>query len=342
VTTTQLQTWLLTIHESLTRVVAIINGKGGVGKTSITANVGGELADRGLKVLVMDCDLSGNLRLDLGYDEHPGNDFGKSIVQAIMGGLPLKVIQDVRPNLDVVPGGRALKMVNKLASDESFAEELEGGSVGTAFAAALARTVTEGEYDMVLIDCAPGNPELQEMVLTASRYVLIPTKSDPGGWDGLKGVGPLVKRVRQNNPLLTYLGIVLFGHSPSATRVLENTKAQLSEVTETVPFFDSYIRHSAATAHDTRLRGQLARELSRDARTLARERDKALKRAAELKAQRNEVGDDLSNVIEDAPMVSSVAGVSGDVADDYAGLGREIVKRIAAEEKKAAAAAEEK
>lgn len=341
-TTTQLQTWFLTILASLTRVVAFINGKGGAGKTSLTANVGGELADRGLKVLLMDCDLSGNLSLDLGYQGHADNDNGKSIVKAVMAGAPLKVIKNVRPNLDVVPGGRALQMVQKLAEDEALSQSVEGGSVGRAFAAALARTVVEGEYDIVLIDGPPGNPELQEMVLTASRYVVVPTKSDPAGWGGLKGVGPLVKKVREVNPFLTYLGIVLFGHGIGATRVMQNTKAALSEVSGTIPFFDSFIRHSEATAQDTRVRGQLARELSRDAKTLSRERSKALKRAADLKTQREETGDDLSNVLEDVPVLSSVAGVSGDVADDYAGVGRELVKRIAAEEKKAASAAEEK
>ena len=53
-------------REHLTRVIAVVNGKGGVLKTSLTANVGGQLARRGFAVLLVDLDVSGNLKLDLG------------------------------------------------------------------------------------------------------------------------------------------------------------------------------------------------------------------------------------------------------------------------------------
>lgn len=306
--------------ERLARVIAVINGKGGVGKSSITANVGGEMAAGGLRVLLVDTDLSGNLGLDLGYITDTANDKGKGIVQAVWGTGELTILRDVRENLDVIPGGKALALISKISGDSGVSADLPGGSVGTAFAEALAAVA--GDYHVILIDCAPGNPELQDMALTASRYILIPSKTDPASWDGLRGVGPQVKKARETNPMLTYLGVVLFGHSPSASRVLRATLARLDEVADTVPMLESYIRHSAAAAHDCRLRGQLARELAKDAKAVNKERH-----AAVLAAWKNK---DEANVIA---LPTGLAGSADDVAGDYERLTREVLTRIAASEK---------
>lgn len=318
--------------ERLSRVIAVINGKGGAGKTSITANMGGEMAAGGLRVLLVDTDLSGNLGIALGYIANPGNDKGKGIVQAVWSGGDLTALRDVRENLDVIPGGGALKLISKISGDSAMASELTGGAVGTAFAEALARIIEANDYDVVLIDCAPGNPELQDMALTAARYVLVPTKTDPYGWDGLLGIGPQVKKVREANPLITYLGVVLFAHNPAATRVYKITRARLDEVSETLPVFDTFIRHSNATALDAPMRGQLARELARDASAINTERRNAF---FAMKKQERMDGSEQSNVIE---MPSALSGSADDVAGDYERLARDVLTRIAAAEKQTAAA----
>ena len=61
----------------LSRVVSLANGKGGVGKTSLTANLAGEFAREGSRTLVVDLDVSGNLKLDLGLVGHEGDDPGR-------------------------------------------------------------------------------------------------------------------------------------------------------------------------------------------------------------------------------------------------------------------------
>lgn len=98
------------------------------------------------------------------------------------------------------------------------AQELPGGEVPQAFAAKLAALAAG--YDLVLLVCSTGNPVLQVMALAATRYLLIPTKTDAAGWDGLRMVGPRVKKARRNNPRLTFLGGVLFAHQTNATRVV--------------------------------------------------------------------------------------------------------------------------
>lgn len=304
--------------ERLSRVCAVINGKGGVGKTSVTANVAGQLAMHGYRVLAVDLDLSGNLNLDLGYHSNEQDDAGKGLVEAIWDSKPLHVIQDVRPGLDVIPGGRHLEMLAAI-SQTSMAQHLPGGGVPTAFAAQLAELVddTDDPYDLVLLDCAPGNPVLQDMALMATRYVLIPTKTDAAGWDGLRMVGPRVKKARKENPSLAYLGVVLFGHQTNATRILRSTRARLSEVGDTVPLLEAHIRHSETAAHDSRRRGQLAHELARDVTASGRER------LAALRTRRS------GNVIE---LPEALSRSADSLADDYAKLTREVLLRINAAE----------
>lgn len=309
-----------TDYDALSRVVAVINGKGGVLKTSIVSNVGGCLARSGMRVLTIDLDISGNLKLDLGMVGSELDDSGKGIVDAIWTGTPLPIARDVRPNLDMIFGGRALEMLSKLAQS-TMAEELPTGSVAAEFAARLGEVAED--YDLILLDCPPGNPELQDLALAATRWVLIPSKTDEGSWDGLLGVGPRVKRARKSNPELQYLGVVLTAHNPSATRVYRNTRVRLEEVSETLPLLDTVIRHSETTAHDTRQRGQLAHELAKDAGE-----SKALRlQALRTRGRGGEAG------APDLP--AALSGTADSVAGDYTRLAQEICDRISAAEQSA-------
>lgn len=304
-------------REALSRVVAVINGKGGVLKTSVTANVAGCLASAGMHVLAIDLDVSGNLKLDLGLVGEPSDDLGKGVVDAVWTGTPLPIVRDVRPGLDFVFGGRALEMLGQLAKSTS-AEDLPSGSVPLEFARRLADVAED--YDLVLLDCPPGNGDLQDMALAATRWVLIPTKTDQASWDGLLGVGPRVKRARRTNSSLGYLGVVVTAHNPAATRVQRNTRERLAEVGETVPLLETYIRHSETAAHDCRSRGQLAHELARDA---------SASKAQRLEALSLRRRDSTSNVIA---LPTALSGSADSLSGDYRRLAREICDRIAAAE----------
>jgi cellulose biosynthesis protein BcsQ len=305
----------------LSRVVAVANGKGGVFKTSIVANVGGHLANLGMRVLVIDLDTSGNLKLDLGLAESPENDSGKSILDAVWSGSPLKVVKDVRPDLDFVFGGRALKMLPTFATSD-MAEDLPTGSVSGEFAARVGEIADD--YDLILIDCPPNNVELQDTGLAAACWVLIPTKTDPGSWDGLLEIGPRVRRARANNPAIKYLGVVVTGHNPSATRIWKATEERLREVEATAPLLKTVIRHSETTAHDCRLRGQLAHELARDASASQKMRLLA------LRSRRPTANSAVSEAtpVPVTPMPGALSGTANSVAGDYAKLAAEICALI--------------
>ncbi len=130
-------------------------------------------------------------------------------------------------------------------------------------------------------------------------------------------VGPRVRKARELNPALTYLGAVLFAHSINAKRVLRNTQARLAEVGDRVPLFDTFIRHSETAAHDCRSRGQLAHELAVDA---------TKNRGERLQALRDRRSGDTT------VLPQSLSGSADNLAGDYEQLTREILQRIRAHE----------
>lgn len=314
-------------YGALSRVVAVMNGKGGVLKTSLVANVGGWLAASGMRILLVDLDVQGNLKFDLGLVGSDQDDAGKSIVDAVWTGDPLKVIPAVRPNLDFVFGGRALEMLTSLTYS-SLADGFTGGGVPAAFAHRLSQVAAD--YDLVLLDCPPGSGEVQDMALRASRWVLVPTKTDDGSLDGLRAVGPRVAKARRENPALDWLGVVVTAHNTSAKRILRDTLDTLAEVADKLPPFDTVIRHSEATARDCRSRGQLAHELAATWKESgAGERFKAL--AARERMQRSD------NVIY-LEVPAALSETSGPLAADYAKLANEMCNRITAAETATSAA----
>lgn len=307
----------------LDRVVTVISGKGGVLKTSIVANVGGWMALAGLRVLLVDVDVSGNLAPDLGVPDDR-LDQGKGLVDGVWYGTALPVLRDVRPRLDVVQGGRGLELLGQMSRSAS-ADDLQEGSVPQAFRARLGELDAAEQYDLVLIDTPPGNGELQDMALAAARWVVVPTLTDQRSLDALRLVGPRVKRARQDNPQLNYLGVVITRHKPAAERVYANVVEQLAAVADTLPRFSTFIRESEAAAHDCRRRSQLAHEVGTDAATLTSQRLQA------LSARRG-----AGNVIT---LPSALSSVADSLGADYQALTQEIVDRISRAEQPPAAQA---
>jgi len=239
-------------------VIALANNKGGAGKSTITANLAGALADRGHKVLVLDIDLSGDLRVAFGIDNHELNDEGTSLVDAILDpSAPLPVIvEGIRPGIDWIPGGMQIWHLVQAQIREDF-------PIATRFAEVLAEI--SGDYDYVLLDCPPSNPPLQEMVLAATRWLMVPARPDPTNWAGLQKIGPVVRHVRQwYNPHLAWLGVVIFGMPAGASRITRITLDYLGAASGTVPVLNSTIRYQSAAALGGQVNGRLAAELAAD------------------------------------------------------------------------------
>jgi chromosome partitioning protein len=192
--------------EDALKVISMINDKGGVGKTTLTANLGAGLAARGKSVLLIDLDPQASLTLsfftqnewlrDLLPDKtikewYDGVDTtaGKPLAQLIT--TPPRLMQILAPtggNLDLIGAHRDLGDVDvglaaRLMQDQSkfFAvhERLRVGLTEPEFAS----------YDVVLIDCAPNFGMLARTAIAASDLLVVPTRPDYLSTTGLDSLG---------------------------------------------------------------------------------------------------------------------------------------------------------
>ena len=165
---------------ALARVIAIVNDKGGVGKTSIAANLAGQFAGAGYRCLLIDLNRQANLADDLGYRGSDVDDQGAGLLGSVLAGIPLAPALDVRPQLDVVCGGARLEdltpiMVSRLQHRGRKAFRVLGDVLAPIAA----------DYEVVFIDCPPESTILSDLALATARWVLMPTKSDVGGLVGM-------------------------------------------------------------------------------------------------------------------------------------------------------------
>jgi len=167
------------------RTIAVVNQKGGVGKTTTTLNLGHALALAGRTVLVVDLDPQSHLGASLGqHDGAPGLD------AVLLEGRPLaEVMVPARPGLWLVPAGARLGEV----------EHLSGGGVsrGQRLRAALAALPNPPE--LVLVDCPPAAGLLVVNALLACDEVLVPVA---GEFLALNGVSQLVRILRSVEALV--------------------------------------------------------------------------------------------------------------------------------------------
>lgn len=297
-------------RESLSRVVAIANGKGGVGKTSIATSLAGLAAAGGYKILLVDLDPQGNVGEDLGYTGAGQGDEGLGLVQSIIAGSALQVsLRQVRDGVDVICGGEKLDDLAGVL----LGRHLRGSAVADLLAQPLAELVNANEYDLVVVDCPPGEPNLQLLALGAARWLVIPTRGDAASLKGMMRIAQRMVEARTRNPDLDLLGVVLFDIAAAATRIRREIGHEITEALgQVAPLFNTTIRHSVA-AMDARRRGLLIHE-----------------HAAQIDG-----GEPFWKALKDGRRPVS-AGSAPALAGDYAALAHEILTRIAALEDSAA------
>ncbi|BDZ44047.1 chromosome partitioning ATPase (plasmid) [Paraoerskovia sediminicola] len=291
----------------LDRVIAVINGKGGVGKTTIAANVAGLLAKSGYRVLAVDMDPQGNLGLDLGYSGGERDDDGQSLATALtFRGGNVEVARGIRENLDVMVGGSELHHAQAALA----ANNRKRDDPREALASLLAPIAAD--YDLILIDCPPGGDALQQAAITAARWAIVPAKVDAGSERGLREVADRLEAVLDLNPDLDLLGVALFAVDTSATRVQHEARNMIAEsVGDPDVLFRATIRHSSAVAQAVRTRGLLVHELEDEVRAAP----------PWWKIRRGEATDGAGG-----PRTAT------SVADDFHALTMEIVERLSAGE----------
>jgi chromosome partitioning protein len=190
-----------------TRIIAVANQKGGVGKTTTVINLGTALADMGRKVLIVDCDPQANATSGVGIER--GSPV-KTIYDVIVLGQPLA---DARlptaiPNLEIVPSDVALAG----SEIELVAMPRREMRLHYAFGA------LDGSEDYVLLDCPPSLGLLTVNAVVAAQSLLIPLQCE---YFALEGLGLLTHTIdllrRELNAALVVDGIVLTLFDPRLT-----------------------------------------------------------------------------------------------------------------------------
>lgn len=178
------------------KIIAVVNQKGGVGKTTTTINVAAQLADAKRSVLLFDLDPQGNATSGLGLPK----EHAASTYDLLCGDVQLaSIVQQTH-----VPGVFAMPAHANLAGAEVELVSQERREF------ALKRALETANYDIILIDCPPSLGLLTINALTAAQSVLIPVQAEYYALEGLSQLLNTVQAVRSStNPHLELLGIVL-------------------------------------------------------------------------------------------------------------------------------------
>src|SRR6201988_1065345 len=184
----------------MSRVIAIANQKGGVGKTTTAVNLAASLAAAERKTLLIDADPQGNSTSGVGIER---DRIRKSLYESLIDGASLTQARFPHvhfPYLDVIPAtqdlvGAELELVNQSARETRMREALQS---------------VRDQYGYVIIDCPPSLGLLTLNMLTAADSVIIPIQCEYYALEGLSQLLNTVKLVQRNfNPALAIEGVLL-------------------------------------------------------------------------------------------------------------------------------------
>ena len=183
----------------MTSVIAVVNQKGGVGKTTTTVNLGAALGLLGLRVLVIDLDPQGNCSSSFGVDKESVAQhayhllLGHATLSDVLLGTEVEGVSLVPTNTDLA--GAEIELVTEMGRESRLKE-------------ALAPHLSA--YDVVLMDCPPSLGLITLNALTASTGVLVPLQCE---YFALEGVSQLLKTLElvqaRINPSVSLAGVVL-------------------------------------------------------------------------------------------------------------------------------------
>jgi chromosome partitioning protein len=184
------------------RIIALMNQKGGVGKTTTTVNLGAALAEMGKKVCLIDLDPQAHLTINYGVE--PSSQI-VSLYNVLVEERPfVEALHRVEPNIALVPSSidlaaAEIELVAVLGRESILKKRIEAAQAAGAF-----------DFDFVLLDCPPSLGLLTINALAVAGEVLVPMQPH---FLALQGVGKLLETIalvsRRMNPNLKVTGIVL-------------------------------------------------------------------------------------------------------------------------------------
>lgn len=183
----------------MSRIIALVNQKGGVGKSTTAVNLGAALAVQGQKVLIVDCDPQGNTTTGFGIDKaRLQTDVYDLLMQQastddVIVGSEIDGLQLIPATINLA--GAEIELVSALSRETRLRQAI---------------VPIAPQYDYVLIDCPPSLGLLTINALTAAEEIIIPVQAEYYALEGLSQLTAVVRRVREAlNPTLHVSGVLV-------------------------------------------------------------------------------------------------------------------------------------
>lgn len=229
------------------KIIALVNQKGGVGKTTTSINLSASLGVLGKKVLLVDLDSQGNSTTGVGISK---SSHEKSIYDLLMGRATLNevIVKTEFKNLYIIPAsinlaGADIELMEKSRMDHSF---------NKSFQLKKALEMAKDTFDYIIIDCPPSLGILTTNALTAAHSVIIPVQCEFFALEGITQLLQSILMAQKNlNPTLDIEGVLLTmldSRTILGLEVVEEIKAYFKEkVYDTI--IPRLIRLSEAPSH---------------------------------------------------------------------------------------------
>ena len=221
------------------RTIAVVNQKGGVGKTTTAVNLTAALTELGLKVLLCDFDPQANATSGLGVDKRKAKF---SVYDVVINDVPAQQAIVHTKFGDVLPSsadlaGAAVELISSDHREQQLRRSLEA---------------VKGQYDVILIDCPPSLEMLTLNGLAAADSILIPVQCEYYALEGLSDLMTTLRIVKKRiNPTLDIFAVVLTmfdGRTNFSTQVAQEVRRHVpGKVLSTV--IPRNVRLSEAPSH---------------------------------------------------------------------------------------------